>query len=152
MSQAQAPVAPQSKAALRAACKAAGITGYGKLNNAAMVAALAAAQQPVAPQVTPANVVVVTAQEVVPAVYAGTKAVWPGVKIEKDREQRNGIKRPSVGGATRQVWNTCDKMRELLNGEIPKRGDVIRACDLQDPPINKHTASTQYALWVKFVA
>lgn len=31
-----------------------------------------------------------------------------GVKIEKNREQRNGIKRPSAGGKCRLIWDALD--------------------------------------------
>lgn len=31
------------------------------------------------------------------------------VKVEKDREERNGVKRPSAGGACRAVWDWLDK-------------------------------------------
>jgi hypothetical protein len=31
-----------------------------------------------------------------------------GIKIEKDRPERNGIKRPSAGGKCRAVWDACD--------------------------------------------
>lgn len=35
-------------------------------------------------------------------------ATGTGLKIEKDRVARNGVKRPSVGGLCRAVWDWCD--------------------------------------------
>ena len=37
-----------------------------------------------------------------------TGATGTGLKIEKDRVARNGVKRPSVGGLCRAVWDWCD--------------------------------------------
>jgi hypothetical protein len=31
-----------------------------------------------------------------------------GVTIEKNREEKNGVKRPSLGGVCREVWDFCD--------------------------------------------
>jgi DNA-directed RNA polymerase subunit RPC12/RpoP len=33
-----------------------------------------------------------------------------GLKIQKDREERNGIKRPSAGGKCAAAWELCDKV------------------------------------------
>lgn len=41
-----------------------------------------------------------------------------GIKIEKDRDEQNGVKRPSLGGACRKVWDACDELYD--NGVMPK--------------------------------
>lgn len=41
-----------------------------------------------------------------------------GIKIQKDREERNGIKRPSAGGKCAAVWDKCDELYEF-NGMVP---------------------------------
>src|SRR5688572_21089010 len=40
-----------------------------------------------------------------PVVQVSPRLTSKGLKIEKDREQRNGVKRPSAGGACRAVWD-----------------------------------------------
>lgn len=40
-----------------------------------------------------------------------------GLKIEKNREERNGVKRPSIGGKCRAVWDAMDTL--VANGETP---------------------------------
>ncbi|QDP52309.1 MAG: hypothetical protein Unbinned4162contig1001_9 [Prokaryotic dsDNA virus sp.] len=37
-----------------------------------------------------------------------TAPTGKGLKIEKDREERNGIKRPSAGGKCAAVWEKCE--------------------------------------------
>jgi len=51
-----------------------------------------------------------------PTVHTGT-----GLKIEKNREERNGVKRPSIGGKCRIVWDYCDTyMKEHNTSPMPK--------------------------------
>lgn len=46
--------------------------------------------------------------------YSATPPVkGKGLKIEKDRIERNGIKQPSLGGACRSVWDACTEMQAL---------------------------------------
>lgn len=45
-------------------------------------------------------------------------ATGKGLKIQKDREERNGIKRPSVGGKCAAVWEYCESLYEA-NGMVP---------------------------------
>lgn len=96
------------KDALRAACKAAGIA-YGKLNNDGMRAALAAKQ---APAPTASVVPVVVPKEERAAQEAAQEAAQPTKvrTIEKNREEQNGIKRPSAGTLCRAVWDALDKL------------------------------------------
>ena len=41
-----------------------------------------------------------------------------GLKIEKDRPEQNGIKKPSIGGKCRAIWDECDKLL-VANGKTP---------------------------------
>lgn len=41
-----------------------------------------------------------------------------GVKIEKDRPEQNGVKRPSAGGKCRAIWDHCDEL--YAQGLMPK--------------------------------
>ena len=41
-----------------------------------------------------------------------------GLKIEKARDEQNGIKRPSIGGACRAVWDACDAFK-VATGRSP---------------------------------
>ena len=79
-----------NKEQLRAACKAAGIS-YSKLNNDGMRAALTEASKP---------------------------PVIEGLKIEKNREEQNGIKRPSVGGKCRAIWDALDESQNIEQKEV----------------------------------
>lgn len=47
----------------------------------------------------------------------GTRKTGKGLKIEKVREERNGITRPSIGGKCRAIWDTCDEI--YSTGEMP---------------------------------
>lgn len=46
-----------------------------------------------------------------------------GVAIEKNRDIQNGIKRPSIGGVCRGVWDACDEFLNV-NGVSPKPSDL----------------------------
>lgn len=73
-------------------------------------------------------------------------ATGNGLKIEKDREERNGIKRPSVGGACRAVWDVLDEM--VAAGETPtaKMIKVVAA----EKGWNANNASIEFYQWRKF--
>lgn len=47
------------------------------------------------------------------------KVFGKGIKIEKNRAEQNGIKKPSVGGKCRAVWDECDRLLNANNGIIP---------------------------------
>ncbi len=72
-------------------------------------------------------------------------------KIERNREERNGIKRPSAGTVCDQVWAIAT---ELSNGDEQPRtriatlSEVVKAAEAKG--INKYTARTQYARWRGF--
>ena len=44
-----------------------------------------------------------------------------GLKIEKDRPEHNGIRRPSVGGKCRAVWDACDDFYKSGKLPMPKQ-------------------------------
>lgn len=74
-------------------------------------------------------------------------AVGTGIKIEKDREERNGLKRPSVGGVCRQVWDWCDAFL-AANGKAPKPSDLKNS----GFNWNQNNAVAELYRWKKFVA
>lgn len=48
-----------------------------------------------------------------------SRSTGTGIVIEKNREERNGIKRPSAGGACDAVWRECD-VYFATNNAAPK--------------------------------
>lgn len=68
-----------------------------------------------------------------------------GNKIEKNRPEQNGMKYPSTGTKTREVWDCCDQLREKLNrpAKISELRELL-------PNMNAHTLSTQYSRWKTF--
>jgi len=70
-----------------------------------------------------------------------------GVKIEKNRDEQNGVKRPSVGSKCRFVWDLCDAMLNI-NGNPPSHSAVKSDKSAKD--LNPATVRTQYARWRKF--
>ena len=69
-----------------------------------------------------------------------------GVKIEKDRDEQNGIKRPSIGGVCRTIWDVCDTM--VASGEQPAIADVKALTEEQG--ISSVTTSIQFYQWRRF--
>lgn len=82
-------------------------------------------------------------------------------KIQKDRPESNGVKRPSAGTLCAQVWDVATS----LSGFVPEGSEgspvatkgtsgiatlsqVVKACEAAG--INKYTARTQYARWRVF--
>lgn len=76
-----------------------------------------------------------------------TPEVKRGRGRKSDEIEQHGVRRPSVGTATRKVW---DIIEENLgpNNVIPTRGDVIEKAAAVG--INNATASTQYGRFRKF--
>lgn len=72
--------------------------------------------------------------------------VKAGIKIEKARAERNGIKRPSAGGKCAAVWDEFDRIASI--GE----GSPSVAAIVEHTGWNKYTVSTQYQIWKKFNA
>ena len=79
-----------------------------------------------------------------PVVYEPKVA---GLKIEKDREERNGIKRPSVGGKCRAVWDAMDELRDA-NGTPPTAKQVKEMAT--ERGWNPNNASIEFYQWRKF--
>ena len=162
------------KAELRAACKNAGIP-YGKLNNDGMRAALYEKySEDDQTQVTPAEEAAVEEQneteviqaaqtagdaeankavvaEPLPVVKAVATAAGrgktAGMKIEKDRDEQNGIKRPSVGGVCRAIWDTLDA--SYKNGKLLTAKELRAMAPAQG--WNENNVSIEYYQWRKFM-
>ena len=69
-----------------------------------------------------------------------------GVKIQKDREERNMVTRPSTGTVCDEIWSACDAIYQNGEGVVPKRKNLLE----QLAHINQHTVNTQYYLWRTF--
>lgn len=66
-----------------------------------------------------------------------------GVSIEKDRDERNGVKRPSKGGVCRQVWDMLDAIgKKATAKEARAKGAELG--------LNKTTTMVQFYQWRKF--
>ena len=69
-----------------------------------------------------------------------------GYKIEKEREERNGVKRPSKGTTCGAVWDAFDALQAATGAvtaaELPKLAD--------DNGWNRTNVSCEYYMWRKF--
>lgn len=74
------------------------------------------------------------------------EATGTGLKIEKDRPEQNGIKRPSIGGKCRAVWDACDEM--VAAGTPPTAKDVRAIAEANG--WNPNNASIEFYQWRKF--
>jgi len=74
-------------------------------------------------------------------------ATCTGLKIEKDREERNGIKRPSIGGKCRAIWDAMDAHAEST-GDDPTSKDVKAMA--AEHGWNPNNASIEFYQWRKF--
>jgi len=84
----------------------------------------------------------VTYEDAKPDAHTGT-----GLKIEKDRPEQNGIKRPSAGGKCRAIWDALDEYR-AETGELPTSKTVKELA--ADSGWNPNNASIEYYQWRKF--
>lgn len=75
-------------------------------------------------------------------------ATGKGIKIQKDREERNGMKRPSAGGKCAQVWEMMDKWY-AESGQIIAKKEFLEYAESQG--WNRNMASSQRAYWTKFM-
>ena len=73
-------------------------------------------------------------------------AGYGGTKIEKDRETRNGVTRPSAGGMCRAVWDGLDVL--AAKGSNPTAAQVRELAAEQG--WDKTTAQVQFYRWRKF--
>lgn len=70
-----------------------------------------------------------------------------GIKIEKNREEQNGVKRPSVGGLCRQVWDACDVFF-AQHDKSPKPADLKETAIANGWNLNN--VSIELYQWRKF--
>lgn len=82
-----------------------------------------------------------------PAVAPTAAPTGTGLKIEKDRLEQNGIKRPSIGGKCRAIWDALDAYR-AETGELPTSKTVKELA--ADEGWNPNNASIEYYQWRKF--
>lgn len=86
-----------------------------------------------------------------PAAAATVEAVAPATEgkrtIEKDREERNGVKRPSAGGLCRAVWDFCDSVHTAEHTPAVKE---VRL-EAEARGWNPNNASIEYYQWRKFM-
>jgi hypothetical protein len=68
--------------------------------------------------------------------------------IEKNRPEQHGIKRPSLGGLCRAVWDAMDELRAQQNGAIPT-SEQVRAL-AESRGWNKNNAMIEFYQWRKF--
>jgi hypothetical protein len=167
----QTNFADMGKSELRAACKAAGMTGYSKLSVGDMRAELQKAADTIygfeahglahCPHcdVHLSNGVGDGEKTVYGCLGCGedfgpTKSKQAdrhsgtGLKIEKDRPERNGIKRPSVGGKCRAIWDFLDGV--VAKGEQPT-AKLVRA-QAETAGWNANNAVIEFYQWRKFNA
>jgi hypothetical protein len=76
-----------------------------------------------------------------------TPEATAGLKIEKDRPEQNGIKRPSIGGKCRAIWDALDAYR-AETGELPTSKTVKELA--ADEGWNPNNASIEYYQWRKY--
>lgn len=67
--------------------------------------------------------------------------------IEKNRPEQNGIKRPSIGGKCRAVWDAMDELRANANA-IPTSEQVRKLAE--DRGWNKNNTMIEFYQWRKF--
>ncbi len=79
-----------------------------------------------------------------------SKPTGTGLKIEKDRVMRNGIKQPSIGGACRAVWDACSTMQEAA-GETPITVKQVKE-HAASQGWNVNNATIEFYRWKKWVA
>lgn len=72
-----------------------------------------------------------------------------GLKIQKDRVERNGIKQPSVGGACRSVWDACSEMQGLQDTPLTVKQVKEHAVTMG---WNENNAVIEFYRWRKWVA
>lgn len=130
---------------LRTACKSAGIQ-YSKMKahemRAALIALLPVEVEPQGGEIVPPPGWETAGGE--------TDAPKTGLKIEKNREERNGIKRPSAGGKCRAVWDVLDNLvaqpTATVAGVTSKQVKELAS----QHGFNFNNASIEFYQWRKF--
>ena len=85
--------------------------------------------------------------ELIVATPASTAPKGTGLKIEKDRPEQNGIKRPSVGGKTRAIWDACEEIYQATK-QVPTAAEMKVIALAKG--WNLTTLSIQSGQWRKF--
>jgi hypothetical protein len=70
-----------------------------------------------------------------------------GLKIEKNREERNGVKRPSVGGKCRVIWDFLDAVYQ--GGKVMPTSAMVKEA-AENNGWNPNNASIEFYQWRKF--
>lgn len=78
-----------------------------------------------------------------PAAPAVPRVSRKGYKIQKDREERNGVKRPSEGTVCGAVWAEFDKNPEIKASDLPALVDANGW--------NRTNVSCEFYAWRKFM-
>lgn len=71
-----------------------------------------------------------------------------GIKIQKNRPEQNGVKMPSEGGKTYQVWEWCSNFVTEYGGAPTNK--EVREWGVDANSMNKNMVCSQYAYWRKF--
>ena len=129
-----------TKAELRTACKAAGVTGYGTMNNDAMRAALAALLPEPAPQPEPQP-----PTELPPGSYPDVEG-FGGTEVDPGRPAHNGITRPRAGGKCAAVWEALDVV--MANGVAPTAARVREMA--AEHGFDVTTSQVQFYRWRRY--
>lgn len=165
------------KVELRAACKLAGVKGYGNLTNDGMRAALNDKQaeqgigaqgsdgvpRPLKSEVRkaekdearaaalasprPAPVIETPVVEGPREKVTGTVVKPKSLKIEKGREKQNDVTRPSAGSICRAIWDQLDAKR-AADKAVPSF-EALRDL-MKQYGWAKNTAMTQFQRWKQF--
>lgn len=85
-------------------------------------------------------------------VRTATSQRVPGLKMDKNREERNGVKERSRGGLCRLVWDTLNSM--MTHDEATGLANVPTVADIkkvaEEKGWNVNNASIEYYQWRKF--
>lgn len=73
-----------------------------------------------------------------------------GLKIEKNREERNGVKRPSAGGKCRAIWDTLDAYVADPDNEGQQPTSKIVKAIAEEEGWNPTNAMIEFYNWRKF--
>lgn len=137
-----------TKNEIKAALDLAGVA-YAKKANLETLEALYAALPAATPTDAQVDEALVDQGDAVaaPTTSAPPAPTGTGLKIEKDREEKNGIKRPSIGGKCRAIWDALDAHAEST-GDDPTAKDVKVLAAEQG--WNPNNASIEFYQWRKF--
>lgn len=141
-----------NKAELRELCRSNGI-GYNGMNNEGMRTALltvpggeAETTVETVPGTEPVVEQPVREPKVLPMLVTPptTAAAAPVRRIQSNRPEAHGVKRPSEGTICAQIWAWCD--------EVHNAGDRVTAKELKAalPALDATTCTVQFYRWRKF--